>query len=285
MSRTEHRGEEAITIAVAASDDGEAIWAAEDEYQSKRARGSQGDPTAGGRSSRSGGKIFFKTKLCGKFRAGTCPYVTTCNFAHGMEELRRPPANWHDLVAGEEHQIPTLSSSANNAGDGERPYKGRRCKKFYTGEGCPYGDSCTFLHDEESKARRASPSPSAAAAVAAGSPPGRLRSRPTGRPGSATSGRPPATAPSAAKLHKYGGGLVEAERRETSTAAAAAPPAAGVSSSKAPAEPPLPPSAASGGTVAAADVYHVGRRSAASGTVEGPGKISRIYGDWIDDNE
>lgn len=152
MSRTEHRGEEAITIAVAG---GETIWAAEeDEYQSKRPRGSQGDPPgAAGRSSRSGGKIFFKTKLCGKFRAGTCPYVTTCNFAHGMEELRRPPANWHDLVAGEQHQIPTLSSSAAAAGDGERPYKGRRCKKFYTGEGCPYGDSCTFLHDEESKAR------------------------------------------------------------------------------------------------------------------------------------
>lgn len=34
-----------------------------------------------------------------------------------------------------------------------RPYKGRHCKKFYSGEGCPYGESCTFLHDEASRNR------------------------------------------------------------------------------------------------------------------------------------
>jgi hypothetical protein len=54
----------------------------------------------------------------------------------------------------EEFQIPTVGSSTfvgesmNN-----RSYKGRHCKKFYTEEGCPYGDSCTFLHDEQSKNR------------------------------------------------------------------------------------------------------------------------------------
>ena len=38
-------------------------------------------------------------------------------------------------------------------GESQRSYKGRHCKKFYTEEGCPYGDSCTFLHDEQSRAR------------------------------------------------------------------------------------------------------------------------------------
>ncbi|XP_022717706.1 zinc finger CCCH domain-containing protein 12 isoform X2 [Durio zibethinus] len=110
------------------------------------------------------GKMFFKTKLCCKFRAGTCPYITNCNFAHSIEELRRPPPNWQEIVAAheeekgilseprEEYQIPSLGSSSFT-GETQRSYKGRHCKKFYTEEGCPYGDSCTFLHDEQSKNR------------------------------------------------------------------------------------------------------------------------------------
>jgi hypothetical protein len=53
-----------------------------------------------------------------------------------------------------------MTSGSVVAGDGGggssqggRAYKGRHCKKFYTEEGCPYGDACTFLHDEQSKAR------------------------------------------------------------------------------------------------------------------------------------
>ncbi|KAH7526082.1 hypothetical protein JRO89_XSUnG0060500 [Xanthoceras sorbifolium] len=111
------------------------------------------------------GKMFFKTKLCCKFRNGTCPYITNCNFAHSIEELRRPPPNWQEIVAAheeekagsnevprEEFQIPSLGSSSFVV-ETPRSYKGRHCKKFYTEEGCPYGDSCTFLHDEQSKNR------------------------------------------------------------------------------------------------------------------------------------
>ncbi|KAF8712968.1 hypothetical protein HU200_028756 [Digitaria exilis] len=55
--------------------------------------GSGGDGGGGNSTSKSGsiGKMFFKTKLCSEFRAGTCPYIANCNFAHGMEELRKPP--------------------------------------------------------------------------------------------------------------------------------------------------------------------------------------------------
>lgn len=110
------------------------------------------------------GKMFFKTKLCCKYRAGTCPYITNCNFAHSIEELRRPPANWQEIVAAheeekavsseprEEFQIPSVGSSSFVV-ETPRSFKGRHCKKFYTEEGCPYGDNCTFLHDEQSKNR------------------------------------------------------------------------------------------------------------------------------------
>ena len=85
-----------------------------------------------------------------------------------IEELRKPPPNWQEIVAAheeateqrEEHQIPIMTSGSVVVGDGGgsgsqrgRAYKGRHCKKFYTEEGCPYGDACTFLHDEQSKAR------------------------------------------------------------------------------------------------------------------------------------
>ncbi|KAE8712769.1 ATPase family associated with various cellular activities (AAA) [Hibiscus syriacus] len=95
-------------------------------------------------------------------KAGTCPYVTNCNFAHSIEELRRPPPNWQEIVAAheeekgissepsEEFQIPSLGSNSFSW-ETQRSYKGRHCKKFYTEEGCPYGDSCTFFHDEQSK--------------------------------------------------------------------------------------------------------------------------------------
>lgn len=106
-----------------------------------------------------------------------------------MEELRKPPPNWQEILAAaqseqnqrldegsfeaprEEHSIPILTSS-NVGGEGQRNYKGRHCKKFYTEEGCPYGDSCTFLHDEQSKARESvaislSPSVGGGAAAAA----------------------------------------------------------------------------------------------------------------------
>lgn len=65
------------------------------EPPNKKSRNSQ-DVTSSNRS-KAIGKMFFKTKLCCKFRAGTCPYITNCNFAHSIEELRRPPPNWQVL--------------------------------------------------------------------------------------------------------------------------------------------------------------------------------------------
>ncbi|EAZ41590.1 hypothetical protein OsJ_26123 [Oryza sativa Japonica Group] len=346
----------------AAAQGGDAgIWATEDDYNSqwnadgggggssragseqpppgKKSRGGGGGKGGGNTSkSRAIGKMFFKTKLCCKFRAGTCPYVTNCNFAHGMEELRKPPPNWQEIVAAheeatearEEHQIPIMTSSGPTAGGDAgcgggggggsgRAYKGRHCKKFYTDEGCPYGDACTFLHDEQSKARESvaiSLSPSVgggggggsynSAAAAAASASAAAGNGPMQKPsnwktricnkwemtGYCPFGSKCHFAHGAAELHKYGGGLVDIDSRD---AAATPDSKQAVVSAKAPAE----TAAASTTVLPHADVYHLGvqaQRSTIagqrSGQVQrpiqkwkGPDKISRIYGDWIDETE
>ncbi|KAJ0520297.1 putative transcription factor C3H family [Helianthus annuus] len=147
----------------------QAIWVTDDEYvnwnnesltdassnsnhngrQSQTRFGSEtpnrkpsGDSQANNRS-KAIGKMFFKTKMCCKFRVGTCRYVTNCNFAHSVEELRKPPPNWQEIVAAhederseprEEYQIPSLGSSSFIV-ETQKSYKGRHCKKFYTEEG------------------------------------------------------------------------------------------------------------------------------------------------------
>ncbi|XP_010935018.1 zinc finger CCCH domain-containing protein 56 [Elaeis guineensis] len=324
----------------------QAIWATEDDYrswsgepsadsasnpaygdrqsQSQSRAGSEQPPSKKPRNpsegngsmskSRAIGKMFFKTKLCCKFRAGTCPYITNCNFAHGMEELRKPPPNWQEIVAAqeegaeprEEHQIPILTSSSLG-GDGQRSYKGRHCKKFYTEEGCPYGEMCTFLHDEQSKARESvaiSLSPTVGGGAYGGGSngsnqkPSNWKTRICNKwemTGYCPFGSKCHFAHGAAELHKYGGGLVETEGRDASSAAPDMK-QAGVST-KAPADTVVAPMT----SVPHVDVYHMGVPSQRSTIInqrqglsqgqrtlqkwKGPDKISRIYGDWIEENE
>lgn len=126
----------------------------------------ESSPAGGASSSMARGKgtgsIFFKTKLCCKFRAGTCPYNSNCNFAHGMEELRKPPPGWEEMVAAQEAervlrggrdgqvQVVVEPTGAGVSGDSQRFHKTPRpCRKYYTEEGCPYGDRCIFLHDDQ----------------------------------------------------------------------------------------------------------------------------------------
>ncbi|KAG0474118.1 hypothetical protein HPP92_015975 [Vanilla planifolia] len=278
---------------VAPSMNDQSIWATEDDYrawnsdpfleansnssndlqsragsepQSKKPRGSsQGELS----KSKALGRMFFKTKLCCKFRAGTCPYVTNCNFAHGMEELRKPPPNWQEFVAAhqegglqeqrEEHHIPiskaresvaislspTVGGASHSGGGGtstQKPsnWKTRICNKWEMTGYCPFGSKCHFAHG-------------------------------------------------AAELHKYGGGLVEIETRDAS----ASTPESKLSN-KAPNE---ASNLASNNSIPNADIYHMGVPQQRSNSLhhkqtqrtlqkyKGPERISRIYGDWIDDNE
>ncbi|WOK93935.1 zinc finger CCCH domain-containing protein 56-like [Canna indica] len=75
---------------------------------------------------------FYKTRLCQKFCAtGSCPFGDSCTFAHGQEDLRPTPSNWHD-----------------------RPPRPRFCRKFLSGEVCPYGDGCSYLHERHDGSAR-----------------------------------------------------------------------------------------------------------------------------------
>ncbi|MBA0740944.1 hypothetical protein Gogos_014127 [Gossypium gossypioides] len=283
-----------------------------DQPPNKKPRNSQDLNTR----SRAIGKMFFKTKLCCKFKAGTCPYISNCNFAHSTEELRRPPPNWQEIVAAheeekgilseprEEFQIPSLGSTSFS-GETQRSYKGRHCKKFYSEEGCPYGDNCTFLHDEQSKNRES---------VAISLGPGGYGGGGAGGGGSGGGGGNGSNAkPSnwktricnkweltgycpfgnkchfahgAAELHRYRGGLGDAETKDTNATLSDSKQGGGM-----PLRTPSDPVAASVPQLPVSDVYHSQRTSIVlqrpgQRTLQkwkGPDKISLIYGDWIDD--
>ncbi|XP_057967187.1 zinc finger CCCH domain-containing protein 39 [Malania oleifera] len=93
--------------------------------------------------------IFFKTRMCSKFIIGTCRNGENCKFAHGDEDMRKPPDNWQELVSGRSEDRGT-----GNWDDDQRIiHRMKLCKKFYNGEECPYGDRCNFLHEDPSKFR------------------------------------------------------------------------------------------------------------------------------------
>ncbi|CAM8939439.1 unnamed protein product [Rhodiola kirilowii] len=91
--------------------------------------------------------IFFKTRVCAKFKLGLCRNGEKCNFAHGVEDLRQPPPNWQELVGGREED-----RGMGNWDDEQRiALKMKLCKKFSNGEVCPYGDRCNFLHEDPNR--------------------------------------------------------------------------------------------------------------------------------------
>ncbi|XP_027329965.1 zinc finger CCCH domain-containing protein 39 [Abrus precatorius] len=94
--------------------------------------------------------IFFKTRICAKFRLGACRNGENCNFAHGVEDMRQPPPNWQELVGLRNEERP---SSGNWDDDQKIIHRMKLCKKFYNGEDCPYGDNCSFLHEDPAKFR------------------------------------------------------------------------------------------------------------------------------------
>lgn len=113
------------------------VWATEDDYSRVSAVITTDDTKSPSKkktrsSSSEIGNSFFKTKLCFKFNAGTCPYAaSSCHFAHSVEELRLlpPPPNRQDTA----EERPEISSENGGL------YKGRHCKKF--------------VHDEASRNR------------------------------------------------------------------------------------------------------------------------------------
>lgn len=90
--------------------------------------------------------VYFKTRMCVRFISGCCPKGGNCNFAHSIEELRRPLGivDRRALFPQEDRrsrneQNPIISGELFD-------HKNKICWKFYNGEICPYGDKCSFSH-------------------------------------------------------------------------------------------------------------------------------------------
>lgn len=94
--------------------------------------------------------IFYKTRVCAKFKLGLCRNGEMCKFAHGVEDLRQPPPNWQELVNGRGDE----DRGMGNWDDEQRiALKMKLCKRFSNGEVCPYGEKCNFLHDDPKRYR------------------------------------------------------------------------------------------------------------------------------------
>lgn len=110
--------------------------------------------------------IFFKTRICAKFKLGQCRNGEICNFAHGLEDMRQPPPNWQELVNGGGRDD---DRGTKNWDEDQRIiHKMKICKKFYNGEECPYGDRCNFLHEDPKKFREDSARPRESNAISIG---------------------------------------------------------------------------------------------------------------------
>ncbi|XP_058732612.1 zinc finger CCCH domain-containing protein 39-like [Vicia villosa] len=111
----------------------------------------QSNALMGPPTNRGASNIFFKTRICTKFGFGTCRNGQNCTFAHGVDELRRPPPNWQELVGPRTEE--RLQLGGNWSDDQKIIHRMKLCKKYCNGEECPYGDKCNFLHEDPAKYR------------------------------------------------------------------------------------------------------------------------------------
>ena len=125
--------------------------------------GGAGHQQRGGRGSVN---VFYKTRMCNKWRSGSCPFGDKCTYAHGQHELRRVPPEVLAQVerdqAMQQQQESVLHHEVNNkakhaAEDEENEpksksqlyYKTRLCIRFMQSGYCVKGNSCTFAHGYE----------------------------------------------------------------------------------------------------------------------------------------
>lgn len=179
------------------------------------------DAARGGRSS----NVFFKTRICNKWRAGSCPYGDKCTYAHGEHELRYVPP---EIVAQLEAQQKMQEAMAPRGGEQQRGeegcagpgsgphgqgmqqsyYKTRLCIKYMQTGYCHKGTNCTFAHGYEDLRQPGAPMSPRMSQDAMS--PGRMAMSPSGMPmmGAAPGGMMPmGMAPSAAAMAAAGRGM------------------------------------------------------------------------------
>ncbi|KAJ7554824.1 hypothetical protein O6H91_05G010900 [Diphasiastrum complanatum] len=283
--------------------------------------GGSGSGPMRGRSST--GSIFFKTKLCARFRAGNCPYNSNCNFAHGMEELRKPPPGWEDLVATQEagggganHASASISNQSQGSGSTVTPepqkfHRSRPCKKYFADGTCPYGERCNFSHEDpvfqqrqarESADMNVTPPSSSGGGGGSGSASGGPMPRPPNwktricnkweTTGHCPFGDKCHFAHGAAELQKYGGGSIDSP-----SSGGLHSEVKGTSKAALDAMSPVPfgleghssgthQRHSSGGHGSQHRPSHNnGAGSKLFKGWKGPTEISTVYGDWIEDEE
>lgn len=121
----------------------------------------------GGRGSTN---VFYKTRMCNKWRGGSCPFGDRCTYAHGQHELRRVPpevlAQFEREQAKQQHAVGAAVQEHGEHEDDkvqqgdqddqaqEKPksqlyYKTRLCIRFMQSGYCARGSACTFAHGYE----------------------------------------------------------------------------------------------------------------------------------------
>lgn len=114
--------------------------------------------------------LFYKTRMCNKWRTGACPFGDKCTYAHGQHEIRRVPPDvvaahamqmqqiemndaMHKQMQGNVHQS-TLGKNEQHVDDQQQNksqlyYKTRLCIRFMQSGYCVKGNECTFAHGYE----------------------------------------------------------------------------------------------------------------------------------------
>jgi hypothetical protein len=110
----------------------------------------------------SNNNLFYKTRMCNKWRTGACPFGDKCTYAHGQHEIRRVPA---EVVAAHAMQIqhvemndggykkpqanPNTATKSDEHNKSQLYYKTRLCIRFMQSGYCVKGNECTFAHGYE----------------------------------------------------------------------------------------------------------------------------------------
>lgn len=106
----------------------------------------------------SSNRALYHTELCRTFTTiGVCPYGDNCQFAHGMQQLRKKSSNVQVIVsrASGAAPAPTNSNSKEHLPRrstfirDRRTYKTELCRQFQQIGHCDYGNQCQFAHGIE----------------------------------------------------------------------------------------------------------------------------------------
>lgn len=96
--------------------------------------------------------IYWKTRICAKWRDNNCQFGDKCRYAHGEHELRiLPPELVEQLEADKQWKEglgDELAPEEQFRHLRELLRKTRMCDKFVDNGSCPYGPNCNFAHGQ-----------------------------------------------------------------------------------------------------------------------------------------